>query len=137
LIEADAQELPFPDASFEIAVATFVFCSVSDPVLGLSELRRVLVPGGQLLLLEHVLSHRPLLRPLMRLFNPLAVRMTGANVDRETVENLLHAELVGVSADDLWLDVVKLVEARAPGVRDPEGGRSDGRRFIATPASAV
>ena len=120
LIEADAQELPFPDASFETAVATFVFCSVPDSVLGLSELRRVLVPGGQLLLVEHVLSRRPLIRPLMRLFNPLAVRMTGANVDRETVENLLHAGLVGVRTDDLWLDVVKLIEARAPGGGDPE-----------------
>jgi hypothetical protein len=118
-------------------VATFVFCSVPDPVLGLSELRRVLVPGEQLLLLEHVLSRRPLLRPLMRLFNPLAVCVTGANVDRETVENVLHAGLVGVRADNLWLDVVKLIEARAPGGIDPQEDRSDGRRFTATPASAV
>ena len=137
LLEADAQKLPFPDASFETAVATFVFCSVPDPVLGLSELRRVLVPGGQLLLLEHVVSRRPLLRPLMRLFNPLAVRVTGANVDRETVENVLHAGFMGVRADDLWLDVVKLIEAQAPGGGGPEEGGSYGRRFTATPASAA
>jgi ubiquinone/menaquinone biosynthesis C-methylase UbiE len=43
LREADAQVLPFPNASFDTAAATCVFCSVPDPVLGLRELRRVLV----------------------------------------------------------------------------------------------
>src|SRR3990172_1474238 len=52
----DVQLLGFPEASFDAALATFVFCSVPDPVLGLSELRRVVRPGGQLLLLEHVRS---------------------------------------------------------------------------------
>lgn len=114
LIEADAQALPFPDASFDDAVATFVFCSVPDPVLGLSELRRVLVPGGQLLLLEHGLSHKPLLKPLMRLLNPLMVRMSGANIDRETVENVRRAGFKNLRVENLWLDIVKLIEARAP-----------------------
>ena len=123
LIEADAQALPFPDATFDAAVATFVFCSVPDPVLGLGELRRVLVPGGQLLLLEHVLSHKPVLRPVMRLLNPLMVRVSGANIDRETAENVRRAGFVNLRVEDLWLDVVKLIEARVP-VAKPDGGSS-------------
>jgi ubiquinone/menaquinone biosynthesis C-methylase UbiE len=55
LREADVQALPFDGASFDTAIASCVFCSVPDPLLGLRELRRVLVPDGQLLLLEHVL----------------------------------------------------------------------------------
>lgn len=113
LIEADVQTLPFPDNSFDTAVATFLFCSVPDPILGLKELRRVLAPGGQLILLEHMLSHKPIFEPLMHLFNPVAVRMTGANIDRETVENIRRAGFSDLRVEDLWLDIVKLIEAQA------------------------
>jgi ubiquinone/menaquinone biosynthesis C-methylase UbiE len=111
---ADAQALPFPSNSFETVIATCVFCSVPDSLLGLEEARRVLVPGGQLLLLEHVLSKRPRLRRLMRLVNPLAVRLCGANIDRETVENVHRAEFVDLRVEDLWLDILKRIEASAP-----------------------
>jgi ubiquinone/menaquinone biosynthesis C-methylase UbiE len=115
LREADAQALPFPAASFDTVIATCVFCSVPDPVLGLCEIRRVLVPGGQLLLLEHVLSKRPRLRRFMQIANPLVVRMCGANIDRETVENVGRAGFRDIHVDALWLDILKRIEAQAPG----------------------
>jgi phosphatidylethanolamine/phosphatidyl-N-methylethanolamine N-methyltransferase len=87
----DAQALAFSDGSFDSAVATFVFCSVPDPVLGLSEVRRVLKPGGRLYLLEHVRSDWPVLGRLMDFVNPLFLRMTGANLNRRTVENVRRA----------------------------------------------
>jgi ubiquinone/menaquinone biosynthesis C-methylase UbiE len=119
LREADVQALSFPDASFNTVVASCVFCSVPDPVLGLRELRRVLVPGGQLLLLEHVLSRRRGLRAVMRTANPIIVRLMGANVNRETVENVRRAGFAAVQVEDLWLDVVKLIEARTGVGSDP------------------
>ena len=90
----DAQALPFADASFDTVIATFVFCSVPDPVQGLREAARVLAPFGQLLLLEHVLSGNVILRPLMHLANPLLVRMSGANMNRETVKHVERAGFV-------------------------------------------
>jgi len=108
---ADVQQLPFPDASFDVVLATFLFCSVPDPVLGLTEARRVLVPGGQLLLLEHVLSHKPLLRALMRWLDPIPHHLWGAHIDRDTVDNVQRAGFTLVHAQPLSLDVVQLIEA--------------------------
>src|SRR3990172_8549687 len=75
LAQMDAQHLDFPDESFDAVVATFVFCSVPDPVAGLREVRRVLRPGGQLLLLEHVRGKNPVAGRVMDWLNPLVVRL--------------------------------------------------------------
>jgi ubiquinone/menaquinone biosynthesis C-methylase UbiE len=52
--DAPAERLSFPDASFNTVVATLVLCSVADLDAALAEMRRVLQPGGRLLVLEHV-----------------------------------------------------------------------------------
>jgi hypothetical protein len=82
--------------------------------LGLRELNRVLAPGGQMLLLEHVLSHHPLARPLMRLLNPFVVRMSGANINRDTVHNVEAAGFELLAVERLWRDIVMLIEVRQP-----------------------
>jgi ubiquinone/menaquinone biosynthesis C-methylase UbiE len=111
LLTMDAQALDFPDSQFDAAVATFVFCSVPDPVLGLSEVRRVLKPGGRVYLLEHVLSHKPVLGWLMRHTNNFWRALSGANIARETVANVEAAGFDIVSVENLRLDVVKLIVA--------------------------
>ena len=111
LMLTDAQSLPFSDASFDCAVATFVFCSVPDPVLGLEEIRRVLAPGGKLVLLEHMRRDDRIVGPLMDLLNPLVVRMMGANINRRTVENVRKAGFVVDQVDDLSMNIVKLIQA--------------------------
>ncbi len=77
LVQASAEALPFAEASFEGAVATLVFCSVFDPQQALRELLRVLSPGGNLLLVEHVRAcHRRAAR-LQDLLVPLTTRLAG------------------------------------------------------------
>jgi len=116
---ADVQALPFPDASFDAAVATFVVCSVSDPVLVLREVRRLLKPGGRLLLLEHVVSQWPVLRSLMQWLDPLPHHLWGAQLNRETVET---AGFAVISAETLSLDVVKHIAVRAPDGAEDDAG---------------
>jgi len=54
LVNADAQFLPFGESEFDAAFATLVFCSIPDPVLAFNEIKRVVKPGGKVVLLEHV-----------------------------------------------------------------------------------
>lgn len=53
LVEGSAEALPFEPSSFDTALCTFTLCSVGDPVRALTEVRRVLRPGGRLLFAEH------------------------------------------------------------------------------------
>lgn len=54
LVCARAEALPFRDRCFRTVAGSFVFCTVADPLRGLEEVRRVLVPDGELRLFEHV-----------------------------------------------------------------------------------
>jgi ubiquinone/menaquinone biosynthesis C-methylase UbiE len=54
LVQARAEALPFRDGTFDTVLSGLVFCSVAEPGRGLAEVRRVLRPGGQLRMLEHV-----------------------------------------------------------------------------------
>lgn len=108
----DAQGLGFPDNTFDIVAATWVFCSVPDPVLGLMEAHRVLRPGGRLLLLEHVRAEG-VLGVVMELFNPIMVRISGANMNRRTVDNVRRAGFRTIKVKPLARGLVRFIVAVA------------------------
>jgi ubiquinone/menaquinone biosynthesis C-methylase UbiE len=108
----DIQSLDFPDSSFDTVLATFVFCSVPDPILDLQEMKRVVKPGGKILLLEHMRSSNPALGRIMDWFNPLVVRMMGANINRQTVDNVRQAGLKIECIEELdTLGIFKMIIA--------------------------
>jgi ubiquinone/menaquinone biosynthesis C-methylase UbiE len=113
LQEMDVQHLDFADHSFDTVFATFVFCSVPDPVMGLRELRRVSKPEGRLLLLEHMRPDHPVLGWLFDVLNPIVVRMMGANINRKTIDNIRLAGWQIKAEENLSSDIVKIVEAVA------------------------
>ena len=93
LVEMDAQELEFPDDSFDFIISTCVYCSVPDPVKGFQEMRRVCKPEGKILMLEHMRSDNPVMGSLMDVSNPLVVKLWGANINRRTLDNIQNAGL--------------------------------------------
>jgi len=110
LMKMDVQALEFPESSFDALVSTYVFCSVSDPVKGLREVRRVLKPGGRVYFLEHVRPQEMRGR-IFDLLNPLVVHLLGANINRDTASNIQKAGLRILLEEDLYLDVFKFIIA--------------------------
>ena len=107
----DIQSLCYADNSFDTVIATFVFCSVPLPATGLQELYRVCKPNGQVLLLEHVLSEKPMMARMMKLMNPLINRVFGANINRQTVKTVQSCGFNKVILDPASRDMVKLIQA--------------------------
>jgi ubiquinone/menaquinone biosynthesis C-methylase UbiE len=106
----DVQQLDFPEDTFDTVITTCVFCSVPDPIKGLQEIRRVCKKDGQIIMLEHVRSKRPMIGVIMDILNPLVVRIVGANINRDTIENLKHAGLKIEVEKDLMADIVKHIQ---------------------------
>lgn len=93
LTQAPAEALPFADETFDSAVATVVFCSVNDPLRGLSEIRRVLKPGGSLLLVEHVRAEGRFAGRLQDMITPVTKLMAGnCHWNRDTARSVINAD---------------------------------------------
>ena len=106
VVQASAESLPFPDESFDAAVAAFVLCSVPHPDRAVAEVRRVLRPNGRLVLLEHVRGDDRLASWQDRL-TPLHRRiMGGCHPNRDTLATVARAGF-----DVTGVDRVRLAES--------------------------
>lgn len=112
-----AEELPFPDDSFDTVVSTLVLCTVDDPEQTVREVRRVLRPGGRLLFLEHVRATSPRLQRWQdRLHTPWRLFADGCHCNRDTLALLhdtLHVEPV---EHDRWHRMPPIVHPLVAGV---------------------
>ncbi len=110
IIFGDIENLPFDDSSFDTALTTFLFCQLKNPQLGMAELYRVLKPGGQLLLLEHVRTFGTFGRLLEIISGPL-YKMTGDHIARDTEEIAAKAGFVNISVKHLFTRGVQIISA--------------------------
>lgn len=84
LMEANAENLPFENESFDTVITTLVLCSVEDPQKSLEEIFRVLRPGGHFLLLEHIRHQNFYLSNLQDFLNPTWKKIAGGcNLNRD------------------------------------------------------
>jgi ubiquinone/menaquinone biosynthesis C-methylase UbiE len=95
VVEAPAERLPFPDASFDTVTLTLVLCTVPEPDRALSEIVRLLKPGGRFLFLEHVRAEEPgLARWQDRLHGPWRFFGHGCNCNRDTLAAIERSPLI-------------------------------------------
>lgn len=92
LQQARAEELPFADASFDAVVSTLTFCSIGEPARALSEVHRVLKPGGTFRLVEHVRTRNRLIAGMQDALTPLWKQIAGnCHLNRDTLGAVEHA----------------------------------------------
>jgi ubiquinone/menaquinone biosynthesis C-methylase UbiE len=93
VVDGDASALPAGDESFAAAVIVWVLCSVPDPPAALRELRRVLVPGGELRFYEHVRSQNAAFRAVQHVSDALfwTRALGGCETTRDSVRAIEDA----------------------------------------------
>ncbi|WP_243466397.1 class I SAM-dependent methyltransferase [Methanosarcina mazei] len=97
----DAEHLEFPDNSFDYIIATFVLCTIPDPVIALKEMRRVLKPSGELIALEHMHSSNPVISLFEHMIDPFLFFLLGDHTTRHTVKNIQEAGFTILEAKKL------------------------------------
>jgi ubiquinone/menaquinone biosynthesis C-methylase UbiE len=119
VVEASAEELPFPDASFDTVVGTMVLCTAAEPARVLREVARVLRPGGQYLFLEHIRHPDPRVARRQDRWQPAWYLFgNGCHCNRDTVTTLLESsflieELQHGRIPGVWAIVEPMVSGRA------------------------
>ena len=113
LVLASGERLPFKPGVFSVIVLTYVLCSVPDPVKSLREAARVLGSGGEVRMLEHVLSRNRFLALLERIHSPVTRWLFGFNMDRDTPGNVRESGLMIVEEENLAArDIFKRIKAK-------------------------
>jgi ubiquinone/menaquinone biosynthesis C-methylase UbiE len=116
VVDGTAGHLPADDDSFDAAVATLVLCTVPDVPAALAEIRRVLVPGGELRFFEHVRADTPGLARVQRVLDATVwPRMVGGcHPDRDTRGAIEDA---GFTIDAL--DAIRIPDTRIASPASP------------------
>jgi ubiquinone/menaquinone biosynthesis C-methylase UbiE len=110
VLRAPAEDLPFEDDTFDVAVSTLVLCGVSDQPRALRQLRRVLRPGGQLLFIEHVRSGDPRLARRQDRMNPVNRLLVCCDCNRPTLTSIQEAGFTVTRVEHLtWQKVPSFV----------------------------
>lgn len=114
LMQMDISRLAFPNASFDAAVATFVFCTLPDELQlpSLRELGRVVRPQGTIRLLDYTRPRGHLRQMVTRLWEPWVGWAFGASFDRPTEQLISEAGLVLTSSHFIVDDLIRLTEAK-------------------------
>ena len=110
----DAQALPFDEAAFDTVVCALSLCTIPDPVAAIGEMKRVLEPGGRLLLLDHVGSTWPPIYAAQWLLERLTIRAAGEHFTRRQLPLVRSAGFDIVEVERLKAGTIERIHARRP-----------------------
>jgi ubiquinone/menaquinone biosynthesis C-methylase UbiE len=116
LREADAEHLPFGDASFDTVVCALALCTIPHPAAAIAEMNRVLVPGGSLLLLDHVASTWPPVRAAQWIVEQITARVEGEYFTRRSMPLVRAAGFRVEESERLKAGTVERIRAGKPAV---------------------
>ena len=114
LREASAEALPFPDASFDTVACTVSLCNIPGDRAAIAEMYRVLRPGGQLILLDHVASDRRWVLAIERLLEPVTIRLNGDYLTRRPLPLVEAAGFAVTGSERLKLGIIERLTAVKP-----------------------
>jgi ubiquinone/menaquinone biosynthesis C-methylase UbiE len=114
LVEGDAQALGFADGSFDTVVCTFSLCSIPDDRQAIAEMRRVLRPGGRLLLADHIAGSARPTRAIQWLLELLTIPLGGEHFRRRPLEQVRAQEFLVERQERFKLGIVERLVARKP-----------------------
>jgi ubiquinone/menaquinone biosynthesis C-methylase UbiE len=114
LREGDAEHLPFGDASFDTAVCALSLCTIPRPAAAIAEMQRVLVPGGRLLLLDHIGSTWPPVYAAQWLLERITIRAAGEHFTRRQLPLVTAAGFQVMETERLKAGTVERIHAVKP-----------------------
>jgi ubiquinone/menaquinone biosynthesis C-methylase UbiE len=114
LREGNAQELPFPDGSFDTVVCTLSLCNIPNDRRAISEMKRVLRLGGRLLLLDHVRASSKVWLAVQRVLEPLSWRFSCDHLLRRPLEHVLAEGFEVEQRERYKAGIVERLSARRP-----------------------
>ncbi|NUR70420.1 MAG: methyltransferase domain-containing protein [Hamadaea sp.] len=112
LREGDAEHLPFGDASFDTVVCAFSLCTIPNPAAAIAEMRRVLRPGGELLLVDHIGSSWPPVRAGQWLLERITVSAAGEHFTRRQLPLVRAAGFEIVETERLKAGSIERIRAQ-------------------------
>jgi ubiquinone/menaquinone biosynthesis C-methylase UbiE len=115
LREGDAQQLPFADAFFDTVVCTLSLCTIPDDRRAIAEMKRVLRPGGRLLLLDHVRASSKVWLAAQRVLESLPRRFACEHLLRRPLEHILAEGFEVEQRERYKAGIVERLSARRPG----------------------
>jgi ubiquinone/menaquinone biosynthesis C-methylase UbiE len=111
----DAENLAFPDHTFDSVVSSLTVCTFADPVAALREMARVCRADGRILLLEHGRSDREWLGRWQDRRADRHARTLGCRWNREPLELVRQAGLAVIAARRIFFGIFHVLEARPVG----------------------